>query len=744
MDLATRTLLALTTLGAWAIPSDCLAEQQGPTSADEPLVLDFEQGDLAGWSVALADERSTKAVKIMAVDGGKAYQLTGRAIPGLEGKPNESRVQIEEVDGDGALHVQGPVTRIEKHELTFYNKQEKIHEDTLHRHVVKAVLPGFNTDTFVMQFDIKGTGGIEFGGGYRVFVRRVGDVGKLMWKTPLGRPDELSLRFMTLGKWNTLKVVCTPSFMRVYREDMLVGDIVLNARQSWPRGVQKAPVALCGEDVYFDDVEVSRSPAPLDACIVAPATPADVEPPAYAFPAGRAVTVSFDVLNYGSSEVQFGLAVNEFSKASERQMGAKPVAAGSGDPQRVTFELGPMDPGFHQMHLTFSHGGKTFGSQIWPLAVLRSMGGRKEDFVRPVLPVGPYLATMRYCRTREPFYGNTFIRKILDDLKYYGFTAFVECGRSFSEANLDLCAKYGIAVWDRGIPRDHPVVIGGLIGDEPSYDELDKYRKEYEAARAVRREDQYMLTNVVMDRALSCRNNFFWDALKPRFRFCRIYSCSGATTTRDNLRLIGKTITYPGQLTNVRSYGNTPYGMIIPTFGEGGPKAYYRDPTAAEAKVMTHMSLAYGAKGLFYYTWQSESVGDGGALVDPMGLRPLDGKLMGLTGEAFKVRDHARLIHSLQPDPRRVYCSTPWVEIVPLRSGNDKYLYVINRNVRSVTRADVYWDPERRIRNVREVFGDQAVRVFQAPFGGDESSSRVRVDLLPGEGQLLEVRTEAR
>jgi hypothetical protein len=179
--------------------------------------------------------------------------------------------------------------------------------------------------------------------------------------------------------------------------------------------------------------------------------------------------------------------------------------------------------------------------------------------------------------------------------------------------------------------------------------------------------------------------------------------------------------------------------MILPTFGDGGTKAYYRDPTPAEVKFMMHLSLAYGAKGLCFYSWQSSS---GAALVDAFCLRPLDGKLVAAAEVLQKIRRHDKLIRSLQSDQRRVYCTSPWVEAVPLRSGNDTYVYVVNRNIRSKTSAELSWDPERKVSSVRDLYEDQSLKIFEGPFERDELSQRVRLSLLAGEGKLLSVEVK--
>jgi hypothetical protein len=732
MQLLTRTFFALAVLGVWAPVTDGLAQDQG--AGRRELLEDFEKADLKQWAVKVADDKAG-AIKLVAVDEGKAIQLTGPAVPELEGKPNDSRVEIVQIDGDAALHIQGPVTSVEKNRL---DGQTNFRENTVHRQEIIAVLPDFQTDTFVLEAEIKGPGGVQFGDGYRVYIGQVGDIGQLMYQVPLQGAKQVGFRYLTLSNWNRLKVVCTPSFVRVYREDSLIGDIVIDSQQSWPRGVEKSAIALFGQDVYFDNLRVSVAPSPIEASVVVPDIPPDVRPEAYAFPATADVTVCFGVLNYGATDVQFSLAVDEFNETSRRDVGQKPVPAGSPTPRRVAFELGRMKPGFYQMHMALSADGKTAGDVIWPLAVLRSMGGKKEDFVKPALPMAPYLAAMKYFRTRQPFYGNTFFYKVLDDLQACGFNALVD--GYLREEHLDLCQRYGIAVWDRGRPRNHPVVLGALIGDEPSGNSLPEYVKEYKAARAeLKNPDHLLLTNVIVDGAMSCLNNFFWDVIQPKHRFCRIYSGTGSTTTRDNLRLAGKTISYPGQLKNVQNYGSTPYSIIIPSFGGDTTKAYYRNPAPSELKVMMHLSLAYGAKGLFFYTWQSVH---GEAFVEATCLRPLDGKLAAATEVIRKLRPHDKLIRSLEPGSQRVYSTCAWVDAVPLRSGEGTYVYAVNRDIRSRASAELSWDPECRVTRVFDLYANQSLEVFQAPFEGNEVSSRVRLDLLAGDGALLAVEVK--
>ena len=273
MSKSKRTLISLATMGLLTLAANARAE---PAKGDA-FTTDFEGASLAQWSVKVANERFASAVKIEPIDGRKAYQLTGPAIAELEDKPNEARVQLETIDGDAALHVQGPIASIKENIL---GRVTAFREATVTRYEVLAALPKLRTDTFDLEVDIKGVGGVQFGGGFKVYIGKVGDIGTLMYQTPMQGVKRIGLRYLSLNKWNRLKVVCTPSFVRIYRAGSLVGNVVINRKQGWPKGVSKAPIALFGQDAYFDDLRVSAAPSPLDASIVVPALPQNVRPEA--------------------------------------------------------------------------------------------------------------------------------------------------------------------------------------------------------------------------------------------------------------------------------------------------------------------------------------------------------------------------------------------------------------------------------------------------------------------------------
>ena len=708
----------------------------GNAAGEQAFVTGFEATKLGDWSISLSDESAAGAVKIEAMDGGEAFKLKGVEVPELEGKSNETMVRIDKKEGPAILRLQGPVSSTQKN---YVRNTNQLIDITFHRHSLLAELPEIRADTFVLEVDIKGAGGIRFGGGHKVYIGKVGDIGRLMAQAPRQRERSIGRRFFTLDMLNRIKVICTPSFIRVYRENSQVAEILINPKQDWPRiGIQSGPIALFGRDVSFRNLRVSMVPSSLEASVVVSAPPENITPEAYAFSAEKDVTVDFGVLNYGGSTVQFGLALDEFSKVTRREVGTRQVPGASTAPKRLSFNLGRTRPGFYQMHLTFSADGKSSDTKTWPLAVLRSMGGRKEDFTRPLLTMAPYLGEMGYLRHRRPFYANTYVHKIADDLRHYGFNGAI--GGMLKSEHLDLFQRYGLAVWDRGVPRNHPVVPGALIGDEAHPPQLKEYMEWYAASRKKRVDPtQLLITSQIGEGISQCVSDWFWDKVRSRMRYVRLFGTSGSSGVNDNLRISYGRMSYPGTLRNIRNYGGkTPFMINIPVYGGIGADAAYRSPTSAEVKVKMHLSAAYGARGFFFYSLQDK--GDGpAAMVDKHALRPMDPKIVAVSAVARKLLAHDRLITSLEPEARRVYSTHPFVEVVALESGKKDYVYVVNRNVHSETDMELFWDPERKIARVDDLYAGESLPVFRAPFEKDGTSSRIRLALLPGEGKLLAI-----
>ena len=154
-----RTLIILVATGLWGAAQK--AWGQAKPSKRGVFKADFEAKDLAQWTVKVADKRNAGTVKIETVEDGKAFKLTGPALEKLEGKPNVTRVQIEEIGGDSALRVRGPVFKIQENKM---GRTNTFREDTIYRHSILSVLPMPPTDTFDLEVEIRGVGGIQFGG----------------------------------------------------------------------------------------------------------------------------------------------------------------------------------------------------------------------------------------------------------------------------------------------------------------------------------------------------------------------------------------------------------------------------------------------------------------------------------------------------------------------------------------------------------------------------------------------------
>jgi hypothetical protein len=156
----------------------------------------------------------------------------------------------------------------------------------------------------------------------------------------------------------------------------------------------------------------------------------------------------------------------------------------------------------------------------------------------------------------------------------------------------------------------------------------------------------------------------------------------------------------------------------------------YDNPTPAQMRGQTHLALAYGAKGIFYYAFQR--LGPEKALVDHISLKPLDRKLQTIGELARLIRKHAGLLSSLEADGTRVLCDDPAVETVPSRNATGRYVYAVNKDTSKRVSCTISWAAEEGLVNVRDVFSARDLGTHR------EGEHRgVAIELGPGEGRLL-------
>jgi len=181
--------------------------------------------------------------------------------------------------------------------------------------------------------------------------------------------------------------------------------------------------------------------------------------------------------------------------------------------------------------------------------------------------------------------------------------------------------------------------------------------------------------------------------------------------------------------------GDTPLWVILPSFGGNQHEAYFQNPSPAQLKCLMHLSMAYGADGLLFYTFQVERA-RWPAFVEQQSLKPCDGKYKAAASVAARIGANAELLRALGHGSLDIRCPSACVDVVPRRHKQTgrNYVYVVNMDAKVPVKTNlVVWSGDWSLTRVSSVFT-----------GRDYSLERDRggyfnipLVLEPGEGDLL-------
>jgi len=147
---------------------------------------------------------------------------------------------------------------------------------------------------------------------------------------------------------------------------------------------------------------------------------------------------------------------------------------------------------------------------------------------------------------------------------------------------------------------------------------------------------------------------------------------------------------------------------------------------------MMNLALAYGAKGLFFYSFQSE--GQGPALVRPASLTAEDEKLAAVSPVARKIERIKTALLRMKPTALDVMSDSPEVVARPYQSDGGHYVYVVNLETdgsedTTVTIKGHRWTTAVDVETEATVTSERT-----------DAGTEIRLQLEPGEGRLLRLR----
>lgn len=506
-------------------------------------------------------------------------------------------------------------------------------------------IPTQDRQDFVLQARVRGPGGVHFRDGYKVFFKTTGD----MW---IRRPGSMLLDWVrtprSVQEFHAIRVVAVGKIVRVYVDDALEFEGLDHAPKA-------APFFLCGSG-DFDLIRVDEAIPPDEAVM---ATPRDaganffdeyqyrqmkmtgprVQDVALAFKTAEPVRIPIVLLNYGeNSELGVQANLDDF----DGHAFAERTLAGEG-----TLDFGPVTHGFHRLQLGVLRGKQLVRTVPYPVFV--GVPDPPVAYREPVIPFGVLLQTSVW----KPFHTKTYWHGIAALLRahHMNTVVFINCHREFPE----IFEQYGIATLERSeVRQDYRSVLGLLALPE----DLEKVRALQESNKK-----PVMAALSVDDLGSGTDKDPLkaWKTLKPGIRV---------------LRLPRVEATLSAALQRVSTGFDSPWWALIPVGN-----------SAAELRALTHLALAYGAKGVLYASLQGGA--EGGGLVNYLSLRPVDDKLAIIAELGQFVSGSGEQLVTLKPGTHVVKCDPKSVLAVPVLVNDKPGAYLVNTNTQETVTVTV-------------------------------------------------------
>jgi len=355
-----------------------------------------------------------------------------------------------------------------------------------------------------------------------------------------------------------------------------------------------------------------------------------------------------------------------------------------------------------------------------------------------------------------PAYGSDVAtnKKILDLCKQTGLKAFVEDGRLLAKQPnaADFARNLDAVLADYAA---HPALAGYFLTDEPGAGQFPQLAavNQYLRKKDPRRVPFInLLPNYASADQLGTRT---YDEHVGRF----ITSVRPALVSWDHYALLANSErpNYFENLEIVRrqtAKAGLPFVPIILSV----PHLFYRDPTEAELRWQVFTTLAYGAKGVLYFTYwtpygaEEKQQGFRNAIIGADGKRTpkydqvkrLNARVKALAPTLLKLRSLAA--YHTAPVPQGAQKLDPqgpvaraaggeWL-IGWLRDDQNDYLFVVNRSLKNKGVAEITL--ARPAREVDEIAQDKPGQFKKAQF--DPAKGRLQTALEAGAGKLFVVR----
>jgi len=470
---------------------------------------------------------------------------------------------------------------------------------------------------------------------------------------------------------------------------------------------------------------------------------------AFVFSPQAEVAVQFKAVNPGPAGVAT-LSVKTFdSKAVTDPVKGELKANGE---TALTFKLGKLAAGFYRMELALSRAGKEFKRATFPLAVFEK---QEHQYEPPVLPVGVCVNGAKHLEGRSAVYVNTYAHAMAQDIKANHFNTVVLDG-SYGPAQVAIFRQHGLSVVVRE-PTEKLLglepVIGGVLAEDPKPEEVAPLMVKHKALSANTEKPLLICVDGDLAGTKSPQSPMriwgrIWEALKeqhasleemlphvrrywhyypieygPPHPILQSYAYRGCLSFMDSLTQAASSLSYLPSLQREPNeeekaaaekaapkkkdkkkdekqmiyeyFGWVPVWAKLQAYGTTRAQSAYKVPTPAQLQTMMHLALAYQAKGIMLNCYQTDEPGHSG-MVDPVSLRPIDGRLAAAGEVAKFASTHAEMLAQARYGGGSAIYTNTVVAPVPIRTGKKEddnlvcYLYVINLNTRKTVSSWIY------------------------------------------------------
>ena len=419
----------------------------------------------------------------------------------------------------------------------------------------------------------------------------------------------------------------------------------------------------------------------------------------------------------------------------------------------TAFEIaaGKLPEGFYVARLRVMNGGEMSRIGIVPIGVFGPLPkpDAVESLREPFFPFGVY---DKYILNRDPVIQLTYLHAVCRRLRDAGLNT-ITSGNTLlppTVKQLDVAHQYGIRVmvrldWtrDERVLR-HPAVLALMYGDEPSASKLEQYKKTYASIQASYPEKP-LLTCVIGDgigmggKADPLR---VWPELQPRLRLVRFYPIRKTNYGTLRHRVIAGYLPVSATFRLIDTHARGPWWFVPPAFGQNAtdlrPEPYWRNPTGGEMKALVHLALAYGAKGIIAWPFQTHMGGEANlspALVTQDTLAAQDDKFAAYSELARWVTKAKRHLLDMKFGGIEATADRVEIEVVPRVTSDDrKLLYLVNRDGNHAIETTVEF-LGAQVDSVTDLVSSETIVAKVI-----DGRLKVRTSLGPGQGRLWEIK----